>query len=217
MNPTDWRNLFIWQVGLVMTDEHELWGSDGWRDAWWKEEGRCASERSAVSFCHSISQPSIFQSTNYTGGDSVNLIPHYALMRSGWMKRVTHAAQEWMEKGQLKSSSTNNSTDVLIKTCFISVWRWQLKPTQNALTDVSPFAVTDFHPLHCRPDAVLRSPAFEQLSLFPTVYRRAIATRGHLIATANVFQSAKSDVFIAKGITAEAHKKGFTVAFYTGQ
>lgn len=24
MNPTDWRNLFIWRVGLAMTDEHEL-------------------------------------------------------------------------------------------------------------------------------------------------------------------------------------------------
>lgn len=40
---------------------------------------------------------------------------------------------------------------------------------------------------------------FRAAQLVPdVVYRRAIATRGHLIATANVFQSAKSDVFVAK-------------------
>lgn len=134
------------------------------------------------------------------------------------MKRVTRAAQEWMEKGQLKSSSTNNSTDGLIKTCFISVRRWQLKPTQNALTDVCPFAVADFHLLHCQPRHSVTVTCFQAAQLVPdVVYRRAIATRGHLIATADVFRSAKSDVFIAKGIAAEARKKDFTVAFYTGQ
>lgn len=59
---------------------------------------------------------------------------------------------------------------------------------------------------------------FRAAQLVPdVVYRQAIATRGHLIATANVLQSPKSDVFIAKGITAGARKKDFTVAFYTGQ
>lgn len=36
-------------------------------------------------FCQSISQRDIFLSINYRGGDSTNLIFHYALMRAGWI------------------------------------------------------------------------------------------------------------------------------------